>query len=287
MEQMLGTLAFRKPINHTVKAFRSPFVTFALRHSEHANAVPFHCHDYDEFIYSPNGLSQLKWSNRESTVIRRLHPTTILWTPAGVPHSAEWDSAWYSVGILIGKEFLDSCLDQLKIARSEKTIFLHARQELTTLLKLALSPDWLDKTSSNQPFARSLAVMLSYEFAGSYQASTRLLDDSNEKLPLKRIFDYIDSNLNRELCLQDLAELTNLSPHHFARLFKDSTGYSPYQYVVSRRLNYGLHLLSSKSLSIDEIAASTGFASASSFAKAFKRVYRVSPAKYLKNLVSE
>ncbi|MBX9952640.1 MAG: AraC family transcriptional regulator [Candidatus Obscuribacterales bacterium] len=220
-------------------------------------------------------------------MVRQLLPTTILWTPAGVSHSAKWDSAWYSVGILIGKEFLDSSLSQMSLRRYEKTSFFHARQELTTLLKLALSPDWLDKTSTNQPFARSLAVLLSNEFASCYQAGARLWDNSNEKLPLKRLIDFIDSNLERELCLQDLAEFSNLSPHHFSRLFKNTTGYSPYQYIVSRRLSYGLHLLSSKALSVDEIAASTGFASASSFSKAFKRVYRVSPAEYLKNLVSE
>jgi methylphosphotriester-DNA--protein-cysteine methyltransferase len=50
---------------------------------------------------------------------------------------------------------------------------------------------------------------------------------------LRRVTAYIDSNLQREL---QLAEVTHMSPYHFARLFKTATGVSPHRFVVRRRI---------------------------------------------------
>ena len=287
MNTFMGRSEFQKPANHAVRTFSSPFLTVSLRLSRQANSVPSHWHDYDEFIYSPNGLNRLSWTTQERTIVKELLPTTVLWTPAGVRHSAKWDSSWYSAGILLSKEFLDSYLLQSNLWRPETTVFINASEELNLLLKLAVSQTWLERIISIPAFARSAAVVLSSELADSYTASAGARDISTEKVPLGKLNDYIDANLARDLSLRDLADVANLSPHHFSRLFKNSTGCSPYQYLVSRRLRHALSLVSSSELAMDEIAKSTGFSSASSFAKAFKRVYRVSPSEYRRKLASE
>lgn len=284
MEKLIGKLEFKKPANHTVKTHRSPFLTVALRHSERANSVPLHSHEYDEFVYSPNGLSQLIWTSSGSTVTKKLSPTTILWTPAGVVHSATWDTTWYSVGVLIRSDFLDSALLEAGQWRPDRTVFFHASRELTTLFQAALSQVWLERLSSNPDFARSMAVLFSNEFASCYQHKSSSIKSFDENFPTPQVIEFIDSNLRRNLTLADLARIANLSVHHFSRLFKKNTGFTPYQYVVSRRLCCALPMLSSKDLPIEEIARLCGFSSASSLAKAFKRVYKVSPTEYRKQL---
>ena len=58
------------------------------------------------------------------------------------------------------------------------------------------------------------------------------------KLPrhkLHRVIEYIMENLEGDLALGQMAAVAHLSPYHFARQFKATTGLSPYQYVISPR----------------------------------------------------
>jgi len=287
MQKRIGKLEFAKPANHAVTTHRSLSLTIALRQSEHANSVPLHFHEYDEFIYSPNGVNNITWRNSNFSLDTKLLPTTVLWTPAGIRHSASWDSAWYSVGVLLNKEIFDSSLRILGVSRPTQTVFFQAGEELTMLLQLALCQSWLERISLDDEFARALAIVLSKEIVSCYRHRPLEANGSAQTLSFEKLLEFIDANLAVDLCLKDLAQIANLSPHHFSRLFKMSTGSSPYQYVVSRRLRHALPQLSARELSIDEIARTSGFSSASSFAKAFKRVYRVSPSLYRKNLALE
>jgi len=58
-----------------------------------------------------------------------------------------------------------------------------------------------------------------------------------DRTTLKRVSTYIEEHLAEDLALAELAAVTSLSPYHFARLFKASTGVSPHQYVIQRRMS--------------------------------------------------
>ena len=79
--------------------------------------------------------------------------------------------------------------------------------------------------------------------------------------------------------LNDLAKITKTSTYHFCRLFKKTTGMTPYQYVMQQRIELGKQLLKENS-SIAEIALSCGFASQSSFTTAFRKYVGVTPKTY-------
>ena len=53
---------------------------------------------------------------------------------------------------------------------------------------------------------------------------------------ITRLGDYIEANLTRRLTLGELARVAALSPFHFARCFKATTGLAPHQYVTARRI---------------------------------------------------
>jgi AraC family transcriptional regulator len=69
---------------------------------------------------------------------------------------------------------------------------------------------------------------------------------------LQRVAQYVHDNLHRELRLAELSGLVHMSPYHFARLFKQSTGVSPHRFLVQRRIEQARALLGSQTLPIAE-----------------------------------
>lgn len=94
---------------------------------------------------------------------------------------------------------------------------------------------------------------------------------------LKDAVDYIGDNLEKDLKLTDIARAAHLSPYHFSRLFKQSTGLTPHRYVIERRVQRAKELLCSSTLPIAEIALLCGFANQSHLNRHFKRMLGVSP----------
>ncbi len=97
---------------------------------------------------------------------------------------------------------------------------------------------------------------------------------------LRHVKNYIHSHLNEELSLRELAKLAQLSPYHFGRLFKQSTGLSPHQFVMRQRIAKGRELLAEEYLSIAEIGDQLGFASQSHFTTVFRNLAGTTPSRY-------
>ncbi len=97
---------------------------------------------------------------------------------------------------------------------------------------------------------------------------------------LRRVTEYIEGHLCHELRLAELSGLLHMTPYHFARLFKDSTGLPPHRFVIHRRIDRAAALLADGALSIRAIARSVGFRTASHFTTTFRRVTGVTPSAY-------
>ncbi|MEM8722292.1 MAG: AraC family transcriptional regulator [Cyanobacteria bacterium P01_G01_bin.39] len=101
---------------------------------------------------------------------------------------------------------------------------------------------------------------------------------------LQKVIEYIEANLASKISLNNLAQVAQISPSYFLRLFKQSTGATPHQYVTQRRVELGKRLLKQGKLPIVEIAMTCGFNSQSSFTKTFRRVVGITPKTYQKQL---
>ena len=97
------------------------------------------------------------------------------------------------------------------------------------------------------------------------------------KRTLRGVVDYVEDNLVHDLTLDELAGVAHMSPYHFSRRFKRSTGLSPHQYVVRKRVERAKELLTNTELSLHEVALSVGFADQSHLAKHTRRLLGVSP----------
>lgn len=124
------------------------------------------------------------------------------------------------------------------------------------------------------------------------QILTELLlegNDSDKRYDIKALNDrvqlaleYVDENYASSISLSELASHSCCSEYHFSRLFKNITGYSPYEYIVKYRVNKAKNLLKSSDKSIDEIAVCVGFKSTSNFIQTFRKLEEITPLKYRK-----
>ena len=97
---------------------------------------------------------------------------------------------------------------------------------------------------------------------------------------LRRVAQYVHDNLHRKLRLAELSGLVHMSPYHFARLFKQSTGMSPHRFLIQQRIEQARALLAAQTLPIAEIARSVGFRTPSHFATSFRRLTGITPGAY-------
>lgn len=94
---------------------------------------------------------------------------------------------------------------------------------------------------------------------------------------LKRLEDFIQSNLAEPLDLDSLAAVVGYTRFHFARLFRATMGVSPHRYVVRRRLQRARALLRDGEDSLAQVAVATGFTDQSHLSNWMRRVYGATP----------
>jgi AraC family transcriptional regulator len=98
-----------------------------------------------------------------------------------------------------------------------------------------------------------------------------------------RVTDVVEAGLHRTLTLDELAATAHLSPYHFSRAFRTTTGLPPYAFVTARRMDRARLLLSTTGLTVDVVAAKVGFGNLSHFRRTFRRHHGVVPSAIRKN----
>ena len=129
-------------------------------------------------------------------------------------------------------------------------------------------------------YGDALATALSVHLLREYSSTSLVLPDPHCGLPrekLKRAIAYIHDQLQTSLTVSAIAREVCMSPHHFTLLFKQSTGQSPYQYVIDTRTRKARDLLASRKHSISEIAHQVGFADQSHLTRHIKRLFGITP----------
>lgn len=104
------------------------------------------------------------------------------------------------------------------------------------------------------------------------------------KKRLQQVVDYIQDNLDQDLSLAELANVVQLSSHHFGKLFKQTMGVSPYQYVMKCRIEQAKHLLADNERSIVNVSQLLGFHDQSHFTNVFRRYTTLTPRQYRQRL---
>ena len=131
-----------------------------------------------------------------------------------------------------------------------------------------------------EALSRALAVHLLRGYSAAVLGAKRQYGGlPREKLV--RAVEYIQDQLNTDLTVSGIAQAVCLSPYHFTRLFKESTGQSPYQYVVEARVRKAKELLTTGKFTISEVAYDVGFVDQSHLTRHFKRIFGLPPKRLL------
>jgi len=94
-----------------------------------------------------------------------------------------------------------------------------------------------------------------------------------------RVAEYVDAELATELTLNRLAAVAMLSPYHFARAFKATTGLPPHQFVTARRMDRAKSLLLDQRHAVPEVAYAVGLSNIGHFRRVFRRHLGLNPGE--------
>jgi AraC family transcriptional regulator len=230
--------------------------------------------------------SMIEWrsSGRDHRV--ELQPGSVSLLPVGLRQAAKVFRPLPGIGSIlqIQPAFFDRGIGA--IARGGR-VELIRRMDLNdsqmSRLMESLRADIAAGSPSGSLFGESIAIALSAHIARRYSTVTTKLEEYRgglSRFRLNRVVEYITANLIDNLELNVLAEVAGLNVYHFAKAFKQSTGETPHQYVLRRRIEQAKEFLRRSQLSIVEASARTGFVDQSHFSKVFRRIVGVAPSEY-------
>lgn len=207
-------------------------------------------------------VDRLRWRLRDPTPVRTAH----LYVPAALVHEAE-------------EEFR-----RAGSRRHEGTLSsLGFRDSAVAHAILAL----LDATRAGAPdlYAESVAQFLATHLLSPHAAWLDGTEDRRSPAPLTdrrlaRAREYLSAHFREPVSLDDVAAEAGVSKFHFVRLFRAATGQAPHAYLVRLRLQCARRLLRDSELTVAEVAASCGYASAAHFGRAFARETGQTPTAY-------
>lgn len=190
-------------------------------------------------------------------------------------------------------ECLSLFLEPQRLERTAADAFYPGRVELLEIcdredpliqqIGLALLREAESETPAGRLYTDSLIHTLSLHLIRHYTNAGERMPAFNGGLSgwrLRRAQEFISENLEADLTLEEIAEAVGLSPFHFARAFKRSTGMTPQQYLWQQRIERARELLSDDELPIVEISARAGFKNQSHFTTLFRKFTAMTPKAY-------
>lgn len=100
---------------------------------------------------------------------------------------------------------------------------------------------------------------------------------------VSKMQDYIENHINENITLLELSKAAGYSPWHSARIFKEYTGKTPFEYIRALRLTKAALVLRDEKIRVLDVALDFMFDSHEGFARAFSKEFGISPKKYSKS----
>jgi AraC family transcriptional regulator len=258
--------------------------------------VPEHISLQNTIIIFHQPIKKIQRQLGQTRRTEQIETGDIVISPANVLHAACWEESLSFTLLSLEREFIARAACEFKhpdriellptFARPDPVIY-QIGLALKTELDRAFMPSYND-FSQERPYQKmyldTAASFLATHLLKNYcvMSSSTLDCRANTLSPqdLQRLDDYIDNDLNRDLGLAAFANLFNMSQSYFRRLFKQTTGLSPYKYSIDRRLNKAAQMLVNTNLEIAEIADLAGFSSHRNFSRTFHQSFSLSPIQY-------
>lgn len=126
--------------------------------------------------------------------------------------------------------------------------------------------------------AHRLVDHLLDRYAGLPEPDRRARAGRLDAATVDRVAQLVEARLAEPLDLAELAAVARLSPYHFHRCFRRTTGLAPHAFVTARRMDRARLLVSAGTRPVEEIATSVGFSNLSHFRRVFRRHHGLPPS---------
>ncbi|MEM0911731.1 MAG: AraC family transcriptional regulator [Pseudomonadota bacterium] len=214
------------------------------------------------------------------------HENEIILTPAGIASGWKWYSPSKVIVITLEpfafEQFALHNL-QIKLTREQlKDAFQFIDKDLTqsaTMLRDALYSD-VGSDVLFESFARVFLTKLIQSY-GLERNDDYAFTRSFTSKHYKAVLDYVAKHYSQNIALETLAQQTHLSTYHFARLFKQTIGVTPHQFVIQYRIERAKQMLLEPSPILYDVALSCGFSDQAHFTRIFKQYEGATPKQYL------
>jgi AraC family transcriptional regulator len=213
-----------------------------------------------------------------------IRPGSVFIVRGGTEIQAAWASnPWPTMVMqLDNAKFQGIAPEEVRAIETLLTSAVTTQDERLAALMHIMREEVKEGCPSGRLFGESISLALLGYLASKY-ATPRPIEEAEAKLsPTQRrsLVDYIRANIASNIAVTDLAAHVNMSPSHFARVFKASFGVTPYRFVMQERIAGAKAMLASADVSASEAAMAFGFASQSHFVKVFRQFTGVTPKQF-------
>lgn len=170
--------------------------------------------------------------------------------------------------------------NRITVFRAEHPIYESLAFSMTESYDEYVSRDVCYKLPIRANIYLIMTALLRY-YCGSKDELDRMI--YHNVMRLRPVISYIEEHFGEKIYIETLADMITVSPDYFTKMFKDSIGKTPIDYINGIRINRALALLSGSDTPINEIAESIGFSNTNYFHKIFKQYMNTSPLAYRKN----
>ncbi|WP_322008934.1 AraC family transcriptional regulator [Paraburkholderia sp. J12] len=241
--------------------------------------------DHHLVCYCPSGHARLVQKRAGAVHNGVVVAGTSYIMPAG--HDSIWEgNSGHSVRLRIPPSLVNEAAEQLgehRVPVEIRNVFLVRDPVIEHLAQALLTEMDQNVHAAQMLIVDSISTALAAHLLRSYNgfgAAGSALDCPLGKREVARLTEFIEENLDRPICLEDLAAVVNVSRFHFSRLFKRTMGVTAISFVEECRIRRAQTLIADTDLPLAEIALITGFADQSHFTRRFHRHVGCTPAVF-------
>lgn len=256
-----------------------------LHHRQPAWETPEHCHNQHVIIVHHCQHSvQIERVLGEDQQVENFVDGDVVIIPANVRHKAITYQECSSTALIIEPAYIANIAHETVDGDKVELIPHFAKSDLLIhQIGLALKAELLSTGLCTRLYADSATTMLAAHLLKHYCVFGLTLSKYDDGLPnykLNQALQYIRAHFDRDLTLGEIAAVVGMSQYYFLRLFKQSMGVTPYQYVLYLRVERAKSLLKQRQITISDIAIECGFASQSHFSRVFRQMLGITPKAY-------
>lgn len=257
------------------------FVDLVLYQFGWEQCVPLHsfgpyARNHYLFHYVISGASTLKStdSHGETTEYRIKSGQGFLICPKQVntyyaDENYPWEYVWAEFDGLKVKEILDAAG-----LTFDRPVYRSNAKELSQLLMKELL--YIAEHGEESPFHLIGHLYLSLDYLMRSSSSQKRMQD----FYIKEATHFVEQNFQNDISVEDMAAACNRNRSYFGKIFRETIGKSPQEFLIAYRMGKAAELLKLTRLSIGDISNAVGYGNQLHFSRAFKYVYGISPKEW-------